>query len=511
MGRAVGIDLGTTFSTLGVLNEYGKAEIVPNAEGERTTPSVVHFCDDDSVAVGRVAKNAAVTDPYNVVEFIKRQMGNADYVFLHGKREYGPEDISSLVIKKMVQDAEAILGETISDAVITVPAYFDDVRRQATLNAAKIAGIDVLRIINEPTAAALAYGLGNDVSSQRIIVYDLGGGTFDVTIMDVSGGEIKVIATDGDHMLGGNDFDDQVMILVNEAFKKEHGVDLLDNLETQMDLRQKAEAAKKTLSTVGSAKITVSAAGKRLVYEITRDEFEEATGHLLQRTRLLVESVLANAKASWKDIDTILLVGGSTRMPMVREMLESMSGKVPDSAINPDEAIAIGAAMQAGIIMGQRGDARILQTAEGRRLAKTKVTDVTSHSFGIILADVMTRELYNQIMIAKNTPIPARVVDRFYTVSHMQEAVDFVVLQGEDRDPENCVAIGETRLVFERPVRKGYPVEVTYEYDANMMIHAYMIDRKTGRSAELHISQRGRLTDSEVAEKKRLMDRMRVD
>ena len=399
-----------------------------------------------------MAKNAAVTDPYNVVEFIKRQMGNATTFFSTASGNTGLKTFP-LVIKKMVQDAEAILGETISDAVITVPAYFDDVRRQATLNAAKIAGIDVLRIINEPTAAALAYGLGNDVSNQRIIVYDLGGGTFDVTIMDVSGGEIKVIATDGDHMLGGNDFDDQVMILVNEAFKKEHGVDLLDNLETQMDLRQKAEAAKKTLSTVGSAKITVSAAGKRLVYEITRDEFEEATGHLLQRTRLLVESVLANAKASWKDIDTILLVGGPQEC-LWSEMLESMSGKVPDSAIILTRLLQL-AAMQAGIIMGQRGDARILQTAEGRRLAKTKVTDVTSHSFGIILADVMTRELYNQIMIAKNTPIPARVVDRFYTVSHMQEAVDFVVLQGEDRDPENCVAIGETRLVFERPCGKA--------------------------------------------------------
>jgi len=511
MGRAVGIDLGTTFSTLAVLNEYGKAEIVPNAEGERTTPSVVYFGDDDSVVVGRVAKNAAVADPYNVVEFVKRQMGNADYMFLRDGREYGPEEISAFILKKLVQDAEALLGEGITDAVITVPAYFDDVRRQATLNAAKIAGLNPLRIINEPTAAALAYGMGNNASKQRILVYDLGGGTFDVTIMDVSHGEIRVVATDGDHMLGGNDFDDQIMILVNEAFRKEHGVDLLEDLENQMDLRQRAESAKKTLSTLESAKISVSAAGKRLSHEITRSEFEEASGHLLQRTRLLVESVMASAKASWKDIDTILLVGGSTRMPMVREMLESMSGKAPNQAINPDEAVAIGAAIQAGIIMGQRGDASILKTTEGRRLANTVVTDVTSHSFGIILMDTMTNELYNQIMIAKNTPIPARVVDRFYTVSHMQEAVDFVVLQGEDRDPDNCVAIGETRLVFERPVRKGYPVEVTYEYDANMMIHAYMVDRKTGRSAELHISQRGRLTDSEVTEKKRLMDSMSVD
>jgi molecular chaperone DnaK len=511
MGRAVGIDLGTTFSALAVLNEYGKAEIVPNAEGERTTPSVVCFDEGDSVVVGRVAKNAAISEPYNVVEFVKRQMGNADFMFLHGDSEYGPEDISAFILKKLVKDAETLLGESITDAVITVPAYFDDVRRQATLNAGKIAGLNVLRIINEPTAAALAYGLSDNASDQRIMVYDLGGGTFDVTIMDVSRGEIRVVATDGDHKLGGNDFDDQIMIYVNDAFKAEHGVDLLEDLEVQMDLRQRAEAAKKTLSTLESAKISISAEGKRLTCELTRDRFEEMCGHLLQRTELLVESVLASAKTSWSEIDTILLVGGSTRMPMVYDMLSSMSGKTPSQAINPDEAVAIGAAIQAGVIMAQKGDARILQTAEGRRLANTEIRDVTSHSFGIILANDITYELYNQIMIAKNTPIPARVVDNFVTISHNQERVDFVVLQGEDRDPENCVTIGQTVLEFERPKPKNYPVQVTYEYDANMMIHAYMEDKKTGRRAELHISQRGRLTDSEVTEKKRLMDSMSVD
>ncbi|NMB12617.1 MAG: Hsp70 family protein [Firmicutes bacterium] len=510
MGRAVGIDLGTTFSTLAVLNEYGKAEIVPNAEGERSTPSVVYFEDKDSVVVGRVAKNAAVSAPYGVVEFIKRQMGNPDYVFLHGEQAYRPEDIAALILKKLAQDAANLLGEPVTDVVITVPAYFDDVRRQATLDAGKIAGLNVIKIINEPTAAALAYGLGGGASDQRIMVYDLGGGTFDVTIMDVSHGEVKVIATDGDHMLGGNDFDDQIMLYVNEIFKAEHGVDLLEDLETQMDLRQRAEVAKKTLSTLTTAKISVGAAGKRSTCEITRDQFEDMCGYLLQRTQLLVESVMETAKVTWQDIDSIFLVGGSTRMPMVSAMLESVSGKKPNQNLNPDEAVAIGAAIQAGIIMAQQGDGRILNTAEGRRLANTQVTDVTSHSFGIIVLDVRTNQLYNEIMIAKNTPIPAQVVDLFYTSVNRQTAAKLIVLQGEDKDPENCVVIGETELVFDNPKRLGYPVEVTYEYDANMMIHAYMEDKKTGRRAELHISQKGRLTDAEVVEKRRLMDTMSV-
>ena len=284
MSRAIGIDLGTTFSAIAVLNEFGKAEIIPNAEGERVTPSVVYFGDGDSVVVGSVAKNSAVSDPYNVVEFIKRQMGNADYVFTHGDAEYGPEQISALILKKLRQDAERLLGEEVNDAVITVPAYFDDARRRATINAGKIAGLNVLRIINEPTAAALAYGLTN-ASEQRIMVYDLGGGTFDVTVMDVARGEITVVATDGDHMLGGNDFDDQIMLYVNDAFKREHGVDLLAEIEVQQDLRQRAEAAKKTLSSRPSAKISMSASGKRLTVDLTREQLEQMTGHLLERTQ----------------------------------------------------------------------------------------------------------------------------------------------------------------------------------------------------------------------------------
>jgi len=510
MSRAIGIDLGTTFSAIAVLNEFGKAEIVPNAEGERVTHSVVYFGDDDSVVVGSVAKNSAVSDPYNVVEFIKRQMGSADYVFTHGDTEYGPEQISALILKKLKQDAERLLGEAVEDAVITVPAYFDDARRRATINAGKIAGFNVLRIINEPTAAALAYGLTN-ASDQRIMVYDLGGGTFDVTIMDVGRGEITVVATDGDHMLGGNDFDDQIMLYVNDAFKREHGIDLLAKVEVQQDLRQRAEAAKKTLSSRPSAKISMSASGKRLTVELAREQFEQMTGHLLERTKMLVESVMSEAKTNWSQIDTVLLIGGSTRMPMVPQMIERMSGKAPSQAINPDEAVAMGAAVQAGILMAQKGDSAILATAEGRRLANTRVTDVTSHAFGIILMDDRTKTEYNQVMIARNTPIPHEVQDHFYTISNNQARVRFVVLQGQDRDPANCNTIGETELEFDRPKPRGYPVRVTYQYDANMVMHCYMEDEKTGRIAELHISQSGRMSDGEVEAKKRLMDRVKVD
>lgn len=510
MSRAIGIDLGTTFSAISVLNEFGKAEIVPNAEGERVTPSVVYFGDDDSIVVGTVAKNAAVSDPYNVVEFIKRQMGSGDYVFTHGEREYGPEEIAALILKKLKQDAQRLLGESVTDAVITVPAYFDDARRRATINAGKIAGLNVLRIINEPTAAALAYGLTN-VSDQRVIVYDLGGGTFDVTIMDISQGEITVVATDGDHMLGGNDFDDQIMLYVNDAFKREHGLDLLTDIEVQQDLRQRAETAKKTLSSRGSARINMSAFGKRLTVELSREQFEQMTGHLLERTKMLMESVLAQAESSWDRIDTVLLVGGATRMPMVAEMIRHISGKTPDRAINPDEAVAMGAAIQAGILMAKRGDSAILRTAEGRRLANTRVTDVTSHAFGIVLMDERTKEEYNQVMIARNTPIPHEVRDQFYTVANNQPRVKFVVLQGQDRDPANCNIIGETELEFDRPKPRGYPVRVTYQYDANMVMHCYMEDEKTGRVAQLHISQSGRMTDCEVEARRRLMDQVKVD
>ncbi|HAN87211.1 MAG TPA: hypothetical protein DCQ13_06140, partial [Firmicutes bacterium] len=275
--KAVGIDLGTTFSCLAVLNDYGKPEIIPNSEGERITPSVIMFDSENQFTVGTIAKNSAVADPDNVVEFVKRQMGSADYVFIHGEKEFRPEALSALIIKKLVTDAQTLLGTELPAAVITVPAYFDDARRQATMDAGKIAGLNVLAIVNEPTAAALAYGMSNPDLNQRIMVYDLGGGTFDVTILEIEEGKIRVVATDGDHMLGGKDFDDRIIMYCAEEFRKAHGIDLLDDLESLQDLRQRAEEAKKALSIRESAKIAVSAQGERHTVELSRNQFEEMT------------------------------------------------------------------------------------------------------------------------------------------------------------------------------------------------------------------------------------------
>lgn len=304
---------------------------------------------DDSVVVGSIAKNSAVTEAENVVEFVKRQMGNPDFIFVHGNREYSPEEISAFILKKLKQDAEQLLGQEIRDVVITVPAYFDDLRRQATLNAGRIAGLNVLKIINEPTAAALAHGL-NLSGKQRVLVYDLGGGTFDVTIMQVDNGDIRVIATDGDHMLGGKDFDDRIMLYVNDLFQQEFGVDLFEDLEVQQDLRQRAEAAKKTLSSRTSTKISISAFGHRKTVELTREQFNAMIADLLERTELLIESVLMSANLTWRDIDSVLLVGGSTRMPAVQDLVRRLSGKELDQSVNPDEAVAIMEVITAGAI-----------------------------------------------------------------------------------------------------------------------------------------------------------------
>lgn len=506
----VGIDLGTTYSALAILNQYGKPEIIPNAEGERLTPSVVLMTPDDSVVVGSIAKNSAVTEAENVVEFVKRQMGNPDFIFVHGNREYSPEEISAFILKKLKQDAEQLLGQEIRDVVITVPAYFDDLRRQATLNAGRIAGLNVLKIINEPTAAALAHGL-NLSGKQRVLVYDLGGGTFDVTIMQVDNGDIRVIATDGDHMLGGKDFDDRIMLYVNDLFQQEFGVDLFEDLEVQQDLRQRAEAAKKTLSSRTSTKISISAFGHRKTVELTREQFNAMTADLLERTELLIESALMSANLTWRDIDSVLLVGGSTRMPAVQDLVRRLSGKEPDQSVNPDEAVALGAALQAGILLAKQGNSLILQTETGRQLATTTIVDVTSHSFGVQVWDPHTQRLQNQIMIPKNSPIPTERIDEFYTVDNNQTTVDFVLLQGEDLDPANCTVIGRTELQFDRPKPKNYPLKVIYAYDANGIIHASIEDVKTGYKAVLDVQLTGRLSEGEIAAKKLSFDVIEVE
>lgn len=337
------------------------------------------------------------------------------------------------------------------------------------------------------------------------------GGTFDVTIMQVEQGEIRVIATDGDHMLGGKDFDERIMLYVNDIFTKEFGVDLFEDLEVQHDLRQRAEAAKKTLSSRTSAKISISAQGHRKTIEITREQFSEMTVDLLERTELLIDSVMDSSNLSWRDIDSVLLVGGSTRMPAVQDLVRRLSGKEPNQSVNPDEAVALGAAMQAGILLAKQGNSLVLQTEAGRKLSAINVVDVTSHSFGVQVLDQFSNRLINEIMIPKNSTIPIERVEEFYTVENNQTSVDFVLLQGEDSDPDNCIVIGRTELQFDRPKPINYPLRVIYSYDANMMIHASIEDVKTGYKAVLDIQLTGRLTDREIAVKQRAFDIIDVE
>lgn len=505
----VGIDLGTTFSSLAILNSYGKAEIIPNSEGERITPSAIMFTPEGSIVVGTIAKNSAIAEPERVVEFIKRQMGSATYFFPHQNKDFSPVELAAMILKKLKQDAQIQLGDKLTDAVITVPAYFNDAQRQATLDAGKIAGFNVLKIINEPTAAALAYGCFED-RAKRVLVYDLGGGTFDVTLLDIKKGGIDVIATDGDHMLGGKDFDDRLMLHINSQFQRQYGKNLLEDLAVEQDLRQRAEAAKKALSQRSSTRVSINAYGHSFTAEISREIFEELTADLLARTEMLIESVFAAAKTNFNSLDEILLVGGSTRMPCVSNLIERISGKKPVQKINPDEAVSLGAALQCGILLAQKGEGYLLNTASGRALAATSISDVTSHSFGVMTYNTYKQKHENTIMIPKNTKIPAEKRERFYTVER-GDSVSLVVLQGEDLEVENCLTIGETELDFGVIRPQGYPVNISYRYDENMMIHATITDPATNRRAEIHIVQEGRLTDAQVSLKKLEMTEIIVE
>lgn len=357
MGRVVGIDLGTTYSAISVVNKYGKPEIMVNREGERITPSVVLF-DGSDVVVGSIAKRSAVASPFNVVQFVKRQIGDKAWKFTTEQNEdFTPEEISAMILRRLKEDAETLLGEKVEDAVITVPAYFDDAQRKATQDAGRIAGLNVLRIINEPTAAALAYGLDKMHMEQNILVYDLGGGTFDVTIMHLSPSGLRVLSTGGAKNLGGFDWDNVVMNYLNEEFQKQGGIDLLEDPMLEQDLRDKAEIAKKTLSVRDRTNVFLSANGINASITLTREIFDELTAPLLNRTQKIMEFVLEDANIEWKDIDKVLLVGGSTRMKQVPAMIERVTGIKPSLDVNPDEVVALGAAIQGAILQIKEGNA----------------------------------------------------------------------------------------------------------------------------------------------------------
>lgn len=507
---AIGIDLGTTYSAVAIVNGQGTPEIVPNSESERLTPSVVLF-DDQAIVVGQIAKNAAETTPDKVVQFVKRQMMNATWHFPHDGQRYSAVDVSGIILKKVKQDAEAQLRRRLPYAVITVPAYFDDQGRRATEEAGRRAGLDVLDIINEPTAAAVAFGVERSQRPETVLVYDLGGGTFDVTVMRVNGKEIRVLATDGDHQLGGKDFDDALMRLASEAFAREHRFDPTapdrNGFEFVVtELRAQAEKAKRELSRLLRASMVLHAEGQMSRVDVTREQFEDLIRVKLDRTLSLVRSVLKDAKLQPRQIDRLLLVGGSTRIPSVRDVLSKFFGKAADTSVNPDEAVALGAALMAALrVVEKSPDTAPPLVAEV--VGKLEITDVTSHSFGMEAFVPGTDRKVNAILIPRNSPIPIEVSKEFLTTTAGQTAIKVTIYQGEFQDPALCNPIGEFMMAGLPPNRPaGRKVRVTVCCNRNGVVNVTATDIETGVQATTEVSYRADFTNGKGAGRARWDD-----
>ena len=486
MPKAVGIDLGTTNSVVSVL-EGGEPVVIPNAEGSRTTPSVVAFAKDGEVLVGEVAKRQAITNPTRTIRSVKRNMGTNWTVDIDGKA-YNPQEISARTLMKLKRDAEEYLGDTVTQAVITVPAYFDDAQRTATKEAGTVAGLEVLRIINEPTAAALAYGLDKKATDQTILVFDLGGGTFDVSVLELGDGVFEVKATSGDSQLGGDDWDDEVIAWLVESFKGDHGVDLSQDAMAEQRLKEAAEKAKIELSQTQSTQInlpfiTATHTGPlHLDYELSRAKFESLTVDLLARCRKPFESAISDAKLTKGEIDHVVLVGGSTRMPAVAELVKEMTGSEPNKTVNPDEVVALGAAVQAGVLRGYVKDVLLL--------------DVTPLSLGIEIKGEVMRTL-----IKRNATIPTRQSEVFTTAVDSQPSVEIHVLQGEREMAQYNKTLGKFQLVDLPPAPRNVPqIEVTFDIDANGIVHVAAKDLATGNEQSMTITGQSSL-DKDTIEK----------
>ena len=482
MAKIIGIDLGTTNSCVAVM-EGGEPTVIANTEGARTTPSVVSFQANGERLVGQVAKRQAITNPDKTVISIKRHMGTSYKVDIDGK-QYSPQEISAMVLQKIKADAEAYLGETVNQAVITVPAYFNDSQRQATKDAGKIAGLEVLRIINEPTAASLAYGLDKMDEAHKILVYDLGGGTFDVSILDLGDGVFEVLSTNGDTKLGGDDFDEAVMHYIADTFKAENGIDLMQDKMAVQRLKEAAEKAKIELSSsmqtnINLPFITADATGpKHIDLTLTRAKFDELTHDLVQRSIEPMKKALADAKLSLSDIDKIILVGGSTRIPAVQEAVKKFTGKEPSRGVNPDECVAVGAAIQAGVLTGEVKDVVLL--------------DVTPLTLGIETAGGIATPL-----IERNTTIPTKKSQVFSTAADNQTSVEINVVQGERQMAMDNKSLGRFTLSGIAP--RGIPqIEVTFDIDANGIVKVSALDKGTGKEANITITASTNLSDDEV-------------
>ena len=485
MGKIIGIDLGTTNSCVAVM-EGGKPVVIANTEGIRTTPSIVAFTKNGERLVGDPAKRQAVTNADKTISSIKRHMGSDYKVSIDGKN-YTPQEISAMILQKLKADAESYLGETVSEAVITVPAYFNDAQRQATKDAGKIAGLDVKRIINEPTAAALAYGLENE-TEQKVMVYDLGGGTFDVSIIEIGDGVIEVLSTNGDTRLGGDDFDQAIINWMIDEFKKAEGIDLSTDKMALQRLKEAAEKAKKELSSATTTNInlpfiTATADGpKHFDMNLSRAKFEELVHDLVERTAVPVQNAMKDAGLNYSEISKVLLVGGSTRVPCVQEKVKQLTGKEPNKSLNPDECVAVGASIQGGKLAGDSGAGDIL------------LLDVTPLSLSIeTMGGIATK------LIERNTTIPTKKSQVFSTAADNQTAVDINVLQGERQFAKDNKSLGQFRLDGIPPARRGVPqIEVTFDIDANGIVNVSAKDLGTGKEQHITITSGSNMSDADI-------------
>lgn len=516
--RAIGIDLGTTFCAVACLDQYGHPQIIPNSEGERITPSVILF-DGRNAIVGAAATQMALAEPEKVVDFIKREMGKSASQFhrAFNGHNYSAEELSALLIMKLKLDAEKYLNEEVTDAVITVPAYFNDAERTATLRAGQLAGLNILQIINEPTAAALAYGVNKLEQEQTVFVFDLGGGTFDVTIMRIEDGGIQMLATHGDHRLGGKDWDDILCNWVAEMFEKSHGDNPLLDLQSYQDLYSRAVDAKLQLSRRATTTLVHNYAGKSSKVELSREEFEKRAQPLIDKCRAICEIVLKEAHLEWGQMDRILLTGGMTRTPSVRDLITELAPGVPIAEeVNPDESVALGAAIQATLSLLHAEDATGIETTSpaararlsGPNGALIRITDITTHALGLVLWNAAENEEYVFPMIPKMSPLPVEKKHAFGTSKSNMRTVTVRVVEGDSTMPGDCTPLGTCAVSLPTALPKGSLVEVTYSYNPNQVLEVRVATH--GRQSDVSIARNTNVSDTEFRCAQKILSEINV-